>query len=69
MIIEYQVMPFDVINSLAIFMDYMNNIFCSFLDHFVVAFVDDLLIYSKIIKEEEEHRRTILQILKDKQCM
>nr|KYP51242.1 Transposon Ty3-G Gag-Pol polyprotein [Cajanus cajan] len=64
---EYQVMPFGVTNAPAVFMDYMNRIFHPYLDHFVVVFIDDILIYSRIQEEHEEHLQTILQILKDKQ--
>ena len=48
-------------------MDYMNRIFRLFLDKFVVVFIDDILIYSKIKKEHKEHLRIVLQILKEKQ--
>ena len=41
---EYVVMPFGVTNAPAMFMDYMNKIFRSFLDKFVVVFIDDILI-------------------------
>nr|KYP35375.1 Transposon Ty3-I Gag-Pol polyprotein [Cajanus cajan] len=62
---EYQVMPFGVTNAPAVFMDYMNRIFRLYLDHFVVVFIDDILIYSQTHEEHEEHLQTILQILKD----
>nr|KYP38453.1 Transposon Ty3-I Gag-Pol polyprotein [Cajanus cajan] len=64
---EYQVMPFGVTNAPAVFMDYMNKIFCPYLDHFVVVFIDDILIYSRTHEEHEEHLQIVLQILKDKQ--
>nr|KYP38781.1 Transposon Ty3-I Gag-Pol polyprotein [Cajanus cajan] len=63
---EYQVMPFGVTNAPTVFMDYMNRIFRPYLDHFIVVFIDDILIYSRTHEEHEEHLQTILQILKDK---
>ena len=60
---EYLVMPFGLRNSLAIFMDYMNQIFLPYLDKFVVVFIDDILIYSKTVEEHGEHLRLVLGIL------
>ena len=54
---EYVVMPFGVTNAPTLFMDYMNKIFRSFLDKFVVIFIDDILIYSKTHKEHTKHSR------------
>jgi hypothetical protein len=44
---EYVVMPFGVTNAPGVFMEYMNRIFHSYLDRFVVVFIDDILVYSK----------------------
>lgn len=41
---EYSVIPFEVYNSLGVFMEYMNITFHPYLDKFVVVFIDDILI-------------------------
>jgi len=62
---EYTVMPFGVTNA-PVFMEYMNRIFHTYLDRFVVVFIDDILIYSKSEEEHAEHLRIVLQVLKEK---
>ncbi|TYJ96909.1 pol protein [Cucumis melo var. makuwa] len=47
------------------FMDLMNRVFKEFLDTFVIVFIDDILIYSKMEAEHEEHLRMVLQTLRD----
>lgn len=64
---EYSVMSFGVSNVLGVFMEYMNKILHSYLDQFVVVFIDDILIYSKFDEEHVERLRVVLQTLKDKQ--
>ena len=47
----------------AIFQHLMNDIFREFLDIIVVCYLDDILIYSKDIKQHEEHVRLVLDKL------
>ena len=64
---EFTVMPFGLTNALAAFMDLMHRVFQPYLDHFVVVFVDDILIYSQSKWEHEHHLRIVLQLLRDHQ--
>jgi hypothetical protein len=43
----YTMMSFELMNTPAYFMYIMNKVFMEYLDKFVVAFIDDILIYSK----------------------
>nr|GFC33471.1 putative reverse transcriptase domain-containing protein [Tanacetum cinerariifolium] len=61
---EFQGMPFGLTNAPAVFMDLMNRVCKLYLDKFVIAFIDDVLIYSKDEKEHEEHLKAILELLK-----
>ncbi|KAA3484506.1 DNA/RNA polymerases superfamily protein [Gossypium australe] len=63
---KFLVMPFGL-NAPAVFMDLMNRIFRSYLDKFVVVFIDDIFFYTCDEKERDEHLRTVLQILRDNQ--
>ncbi|GKG09491.1 putative reverse transcriptase domain-containing protein, partial [Tanacetum coccineum] len=45
-------------------MDLMNRVCRSYLDKFVIVFIDDILIYSKTLEEHVEHLRLVLGLLK-----
>nr|GEW98582.1 hypothetical protein [Tanacetum cinerariifolium] len=64
---EFQVMPFGLTNAPAVFMDLMNQVCKPYLDKFMIVFIDNILIYSKNKKEQEEHLKLILQLLKKKE--
>ncbi|KAL0540239.1 hypothetical protein IC582_024472 [Cucumis melo] len=42
-------------------MDLMNRVFKDFLDTFLIVFIDDILVYSKIEVEHEEHLHQVLE--------
>jgi len=50
---QYKVMSFGLVNAPATFHALMNTILREFLDHGVVAYLDEILIYSKTMEEHE----------------
>ena len=64
---EFLVMPFRLTNALAAFMDLINCVFQSFLDRFVVVFIDDILVYSKDREDHDTHLRVVLETLRKEQ--
>jgi hypothetical protein len=54
-------------NAPAYFMYLMNKVFMEYLDKFVVVFIDDILIFSKMVEEHEEHLRLVLEKLRSNQ--
>jgi hypothetical protein len=51
-------------NALTYFMYLMNTVFMEYLDKFVVVFIDDILVYSEMEEEHEEHLRLVLEKLR-----
>ena len=60
---KYCVLPFSLTNGPASYQHYMNNILLPFLNDFVQAYLDDIIIYSKTWKEHTQHVWTVLQKL------
>ena len=52
---EFSVISFGLIKALAMFMDLMNKVFKDFLNTFMIVFIDDIFLYSKIEAEHEVH--------------
>ncbi|KAH0645082.1 hypothetical protein KY284_032966 [Solanum tuberosum] len=64
---EFLVMSFGLTNAPVVFMDLMNSIFRSYLDLFVIVFIDDILVYSRSKDEHTNHLRAVLQVLRDRE--
>ena len=63
---EYQVMPFGLTNALASFQELINDTLREYLDTFVLAYLDDILIFSTDYKQHVQHMRIVLQKLREK---
>ena len=62
---EWVVLPMGLTNAPATFMHLMNGTFREYLDKFVLAFLDDILVYSKTIEEHEAHVKQVLERLRE----
>ena len=61
---EFLVMSFGLTNAPMVFMDLMNRVFLSYLDSFVIVFIDNILVYSKNDGDHMDHLRVVLQVLR-----
>jgi hypothetical protein len=52
---EFLLMPFGLCNIPSMFMAFMNFIFHEKLNKFVIIYIDDILVDSKIVEEHVEH--------------
>jgi hypothetical protein len=59
-------MSFGLMNAPAYFMYLMNKVFMEYFDKFVVVFIDDILIFSKM-EEHEKHLTLVLEKLRSNQ--
>ena len=62
---KFLVMPFRLTSVLAIFIDLMNRLCHPYLDHFVIVFIDDILVYSRNAEKHDFHLRIVLKTMKD----
>ncbi|KAH0613238.1 uncharacterized protein H6S33_009618 [Morchella sextelata] len=56
-------MPFGLANAPATFQHWINDILRPYLDQFVTAYLDDILIYSETLSEHKEHIQKVLKVL------
>jgi len=60
-----KILSFELINDSTLFQQYMNDVLWNFLNDFCQAYLDDILIYSKIEKKHKQHVKMILDHLQD----
>ena len=62
---ESVVMSFGLTNAPVVFMKLVNRVFNDYLDMFVIVFIDDILVYSKIDLEHQKHLKKFLTSLRE----
>jgi len=62
---KYHVMLFDLINESAFYQHYMNDVLFEYLHQFCQIYLNDIIIYSKTLKEHKQHVQLILQRLRE----
>ncbi len=62
---KYHVMLFKLINESTFYQHYMNDVLFKYLHQFCQIYLDDIIIYSKILKKHKWHVRLILNRLRE----
>ncbi len=57
-------MSFNLINVSVTFQTFVNNVLWRYLNQFIIVYLNDILVYSKMKKEHVQHVKKILQTLK-----
>ncbi|KAK3563168.1 hypothetical protein QTP86_016401 [Hemibagrus guttatus] len=60
---EYLIMPYGLTNTPAVFQSMINVIFKDLLDTYIIAYIDDILIYSTSYQDHVHHVRTVFTCL------
>ncbi len=62
---KYHVMLFELINELTFYQHYMNDVLFEYLHQFCQIYLDEIIIYSKILKKHKQHVWLILNRLRE----
>ncbi len=60
---EYKIVSFELANASTTFQTYINVALREYFDVFAFAYINDILIFSKILKKHEKHVRVVLERL------
>jgi len=60
---KYTIMPFGLTNASTTCQEMINDALRQYLDRFVIAYLDDIMIYSKTLKEHVSHVFKVLECL------
>src|SRR6266511_1522076 len=60
---QFKVMPFGLVNALATFQRLMNDVLRDYLRKFCLIYLNDIIIYSKNLKDHKRHVRKLLQVI------
>src|SRR5436190_11741992 len=63
---KYQVMLFELTNMSAMFQELINHVLYDHLNKFVIAYLNDILIFSETKKKYEKHVKKILKKFQEK---
>ena len=63
---EYQVMLFELTNMSAMFQELINHVLYDHLNKFVIAYLNDILIYFENEEDHEKHVKKVLRRFQEK---
>ncbi|KAI2665792.1 Transposon Tf2-9 polyprotein [Labeo rohita] len=64
---EHQVMPYGLVNAPSVFQNFIHEVLREFLHHFIIVYIDDILIYSQSEAEHHHHVAEVMQRLREHQ--
>jgi hypothetical protein len=60
---QFLVMPFGLCNAPSTFTTFIDSILHDKLDKFVIIYIDDILVYSKLVEKHVKHLKYVLKKL------
>lgn len=63
---EFLVMSFHLTNAPAAFCTLINKFLQSFINHFVVVYLNNIVVYNTTLEEHAQYLQQVLQVLREK---